>query len=171
MNLGWKLAATIPRPRTAKPARQLYARAPSGGSTSSGLVTRTSRPHADRAAARARSKRSFAISSMHETVPAYFAERVWGVSLRYDLGSSHPLAGRSAPDFELTDGTRLGELLRKGNGVLLDFDSREPLRALAPGWKDRILYVARDAKDRLGLRRGASAARWHRRLGWQHGLG
>jgi 2-polyprenyl-6-methoxyphenol hydroxylase-like FAD-dependent oxidoreductase len=38
----------------------------------------------------------------------YFAERVWGVSLRYDLGSSHPLVGRSAPDFELADGTRLG---------------------------------------------------------------
>ena len=27
----------------------------------------------------------------------YFAERVWGVSLRYDLGGSHTLVGRSAP--------------------------------------------------------------------------
>ena len=27
----------------------------------------------------------------------YFAERVWGISVRYDLGSSHPLVGRSAP--------------------------------------------------------------------------
>jgi 2-polyprenyl-6-methoxyphenol hydroxylase-like FAD-dependent oxidoreductase len=28
----------------------------------------------------------------------YFAERVWGVSLRYDLGNEHPLVGRSCPD-------------------------------------------------------------------------
>ena len=27
----------------------------------------------------------------------YFAERVWGVSLRYDLDDSHPLVGHSAP--------------------------------------------------------------------------
>jgi hypothetical protein len=33
----------------------------------------------------------------------YFAERVWGVSLSYDLGGDHPLVGRSAPDFELSD--------------------------------------------------------------------
>ena len=32
----------------------------------------------------------------------YFAERVWGVSLRYDLGGDHPLMGRSAPDFEFS---------------------------------------------------------------------
>jgi DNA-binding transcriptional MerR regulator len=61
----------------------------------------------------------------------YFAERVWGVSLRYDLGGSHPLVGRSAPDFELVDGTKLGELLRNGRGLFLDFDTRSPLHALA----------------------------------------
>jgi 2-polyprenyl-6-methoxyphenol hydroxylase-like FAD-dependent oxidoreductase len=81
----------------------------------------------------------------------YFAERVWGVSLRYDLGGSHPLVGRSAPDFELLDGTKLGELLMKGKGLLLDFDVRAPLRTLATRWSDRITYVAGDAKDRLGL--------------------
>ena len=81
----------------------------------------------------------------------YFAERVWGVSLRYDLGGSHPLVGRSAPDFELVDGTKLGELLTNGKGLLLDFDARAPLQALASRWSDRITYVASDAKDRLGL--------------------
>jgi 2-polyprenyl-6-methoxyphenol hydroxylase-like FAD-dependent oxidoreductase len=81
----------------------------------------------------------------------YFAERVWGVSLRYDLGGSHPLVGRSAPDFELVDGTKLGELLRTGRGLLLDFDARSPLRVLANRWRDRITYVASDARDRLGL--------------------
>jgi hypothetical protein len=45
----------------------------------------------------------------------YFADCIWGVSLRYDLGDKHPLVGRSCPDFELEDGTRLGTLLRGGN--------------------------------------------------------
>jgi 2-polyprenyl-6-methoxyphenol hydroxylase-like FAD-dependent oxidoreductase len=81
----------------------------------------------------------------------YFAERVWGVSLRYGLGGSHPLVGRSAPDLELADGTKLGELLRSGKGLFLDFDARSPLRALASRWGGRITYVASDVKDRLGL--------------------
>jgi 2-polyprenyl-6-methoxyphenol hydroxylase-like FAD-dependent oxidoreductase len=81
----------------------------------------------------------------------YFAERVWGVSLRYDLGGTHPLIGRSAPDFELADGTRLGELLRDGKGQLLDFDPRAPLRAIAECWRERIHYAASEVKDSLGL--------------------
>lgn len=81
----------------------------------------------------------------------YFAERVWGVSLRHDLGDGHPLVGHSAPDFELADGTRLGELLRTGRGLFLDFDARAPLQALATRWSGRVDYVAGDAKDRLGL--------------------
>ncbi|KAG1530478.1 hypothetical protein G6F50_017291 [Rhizopus delemar] len=51
----------------------------------------------------------------------YFAARVWGVSQRYDLGSRHPLVGRSMPDFELADGTRAGTLLRQGKGLFLNF--------------------------------------------------
>ena len=81
----------------------------------------------------------------------YFAERVWGISLRYDFGSSHPLVGQSVPDFKLTDGTRAGELLRDGKGLLLDFLSSGSLQALAYRWGERITYVARDATDRVGL--------------------
>ncbi|MBY2938155.1 FAD-dependent oxidoreductase [Rhizobium leguminosarum] len=80
----------------------------------------------------------------------YFAERVWGVSLCYDLGGSHPLVGRSAPDFELADGTKLGDHFRQGKGLLLDFDAGAPLQALASRW-NVITYVASDARDRLGL--------------------
>jgi hypothetical protein len=81
----------------------------------------------------------------------YFAEHVWGVSLRYDLGDEHPLVGRSCPDFELEGGTRLGTLLRAGNGVLLDFGQQAPLQGLDGLWGDQVRYVAGDAKDRLGL--------------------
>jgi 2-polyprenyl-6-methoxyphenol hydroxylase-like FAD-dependent oxidoreductase len=82
----------------------------------------------------------------------YFAERVWGVSLRYDLGGNHPLVGRSVPDFEFVDGTRLGELLKDGRGLLVDFDGGTPLQTVASGWRHHIASVALDAKDRLGLR-------------------
>ena len=81
----------------------------------------------------------------------YFAGRVWGVSQRYDLGGSHSLVGRSAPEIELADGTRLGEHLRTGKGLLLDFDARGPLQSLARRWVDRIGYITGDAKDRMGL--------------------
>jgi 2-polyprenyl-6-methoxyphenol hydroxylase-like FAD-dependent oxidoreductase len=95
----------------------------------------------------------------------YFAERVWGMSLRYDLGGNGPLAGRSAPDFELVDGPKIGELLRNGKGLLLDFNASAPLRLLAGRWRDRIAYVASDVKDRLSFSAGAGASRWNRRLG------
>jgi len=81
----------------------------------------------------------------------YFAERVRGVSLRYDLGGSHPLVGRSVPDFELADGTKAGERLRRAKGMLLDFDARSSLQALASRWRDRLDYVVSEPRDRLGL--------------------
>ena len=81
----------------------------------------------------------------------YFAERVLGVSLRYDLGGAHPLVGRSVPDFELTDGTRLAKHLRGGRGLILDFDGDASLRTSASRWRDRVDYIARGAADRLGL--------------------
>jgi 2-polyprenyl-6-methoxyphenol hydroxylase-like FAD-dependent oxidoreductase len=81
----------------------------------------------------------------------YFAERVWGVSLRYDLGDSHPLVGCSVPDFQWNEGTRVGSLMRNGKGLLIDFDSRPSLKALAECRPERISYVAGDAQNRLGL--------------------
>ena len=90
----------------------------------------------------------------------YFAERVWGVSQRYDLGGSHPLVGRSMPDFELADGTRAGTLLRQGKGLFLDFAPAASLDApwdasldaLTRRWRQEVSYVAGDARERLGLR-------------------
>ncbi|ABE35941.1 putative oxygenase SimA7 [Paraburkholderia xenovorans LB400] len=82
----------------------------------------------------------------------YFAGRVWGISLRYELGGSHPLAGRSVPDFEFADGTNCGNLLREGKGLLLDFDTNASLQSLANHWRDRVTYAAGEVRDRLGLR-------------------
>jgi 2-polyprenyl-6-methoxyphenol hydroxylase-like FAD-dependent oxidoreductase len=150
MNLGWKLAATI---RGDAPAGLLDSysseRHPVGAQVLdwSRAQVALMRP--------TRSSRALEaiIRDLIDTRDGatYFAERVWGVSLRHDLGDSHPLVGRSAPDFELAGGAKLGELLNKGKGLLLDFDARVPLRALASRWSDRITYVASETKDRLGL--------------------
>jgi hypothetical protein len=150
MNLGWKLAATI---RGDAPAGLLDSysteRHPAGAQVLdwSRAQVALMRP------SRASRALEAIIRDLIDTRDGatYFAERVWGVSLRYDLGSSHPLVGRSAPDFNLVDGTKLGDLLTNGKGLLLDFDAHAPLQALASRWPGRITYVASDVKDRLGL--------------------
>jgi hypothetical protein len=146
MNLGWKLAATI------------------RGDAPDGLLdsyTAERHPVGARILDWSRAQVALMLSQPLQAIvrdlidtrdgATYFAERVWGVSLRYDLGEAHPLAGRSCPDVELEDGTRLGVLLRDGKGVLLDFDPRSPLRLLASRRDERLKYVASEAKDRLGL--------------------
>jgi 2-polyprenyl-6-methoxyphenol hydroxylase-like FAD-dependent oxidoreductase len=81
----------------------------------------------------------------------YFAERLWGTSLRHDLVGRHPLTGRSAPDFALPDGTRLGIRLRGGRGILVDFTRTPALRAVVDRLGDGLEYVEGDAEDGLGL--------------------
>jgi 2-polyprenyl-6-methoxyphenol hydroxylase-like FAD-dependent oxidoreductase len=143
MNLGWKLAATI---RGDAPDGLLDSYTTERHPIGARVLDWT---RAQVAVMRP-SRSSRAIESILRDLIAtrdgatYFADRVWNVSLRYDLGDEHPLVGRSCPDFELDDGTRVGELLRAGRGLLLDFD-----RALQP--LDRVTHVAHDAKDRLGL--------------------
>jgi 2-polyprenyl-6-methoxyphenol hydroxylase-like FAD-dependent oxidoreductase len=150
MNLGWKLAAMI------------------RGDAPEGLLdTYTAERHPvgarilDWTRAQVALMRTDAMSRALQAVvrdlidtrdgATYFAERVWNVSLRYDLGEPHPLVGRSCPDFELEDGTRLGALLREGNGLLVDFDRRASLASLGGLWGQRVRYVAGGARDRLGL--------------------
>ncbi len=81
----------------------------------------------------------------------WFAGRVWGVHTHYHLGGAHPITGHSVPNFELEDGTRIGELMRHGQGILLDFDRKMPLKTLAAEYGDQIKYVSGRAKEQLGL--------------------
>ncbi|KQZ43171.1 FAD-dependent monooxygenase [Duganella sp. Root1480D1] len=150
MNLGWKLAATI---RGTAPVDLLDSyereRRPEGA-----RVLDWSRAQV---ALMRPSPSSRALEAIMRDLlqtrdgATYFAGRVWGVESRYDLGDTHPLVGRSAPDFELIDGTRLNAHLQTGHGVLLDFDGCESLKSLAGRLDDRVRYVAIDAKERLGL--------------------
>jgi len=81
----------------------------------------------------------------------YFAGRVWGVFTHYDPGSGHPLAGYSVPNFELEDGTGIGELMHDGKGILLDFEMNASLKNLAGEYGERMKYVSTSAKEQLGL--------------------
>lgn len=150
MNLGWKLAATI---RGDAPVDLLD----SYESERHSVGERVLDWSRAQVALMRPSRNSRALEAIIRDVidtrdgATYFAERVWGISLRYDLGSSHPLVGRSAPDFELVDGRKLGEILRNGKGLLLDFNVAGPLRSLADRWSGRITYVASEVRGRLGL--------------------
>jgi len=151
MNLGWKLAATV-RGRAPADLLDTYQaeRHPVGA-----WVLDWTRAQADvmrpgpQARAIERVVRALAATRDGAT---WFAGQLWGVSLRHDLSEPHDLAGRSAPDFAFDDGTRLGEHLRDGLGVLVDFDAAAPLRAIAAGWSDRVRHVAAGARDTCGLR-------------------
>jgi 2-polyprenyl-6-methoxyphenol hydroxylase-like FAD-dependent oxidoreductase len=81
----------------------------------------------------------------------YVFEKTSGSSIRYDFGSQQPLAGRNAPDLRLEDGTRLGDLLQDGRGVVLDFSVDRCLRDSAMGWESRIRYAAGPAGNDLGF--------------------
>ncbi|TGM58878.1 FAD-dependent monooxygenase [Leptospira adleri] len=80
----------------------------------------------------------------------YIAGRVWGIFTRYDLGNAHRFAGHSVPNFEFEDGTRIGELLNDGQGMLVDFNGDPFLETLARGYKN-LKYISRKVKDRSGF--------------------
>jgi 2-polyprenyl-6-methoxyphenol hydroxylase-like FAD-dependent oxidoreductase len=88
----------------------------------------------------------------------HFIDQIWGLSQRYQLqdedSDAHPLVGCSAPDFEFVDGSRLGERLRSGHGLFVDFNAELKLKDdLDAGGLDRgFEYVGMCATEQLGLR-------------------
>ncbi|MGP3939277.1 FAD-dependent oxidoreductase [Streptomyces sp. 6N106] len=80
----------------------------------------------------------------------YVFQKVSGSSIRYDLGGERPLVGRNAPDLRLEDGTRLGDLMRDGRGIVLDFSVDRCLHGSAMGWESRLRYAAGQARNDLG---------------------
>jgi 2-polyprenyl-6-methoxyphenol hydroxylase-like FAD-dependent oxidoreductase len=151
MNLGWKLAATIQEkaPEGLLDSYQTE-RCPLGAQVLdwSRAQVLVMRPDANARAL------SAILRDLMDTRDGatYFAGRVWGVATRYDLGGDHPLVGHSVPNFEFEDGTTIGELMRDGQGMLLDFNRSASLETLASAYGDRIKCVSGRAKEQLGLR-------------------
>ena len=150
MNLGWKLAAAVRGGAPADLVDSYHAeRHPVGR-----WVLDWTRAQAAlmRPGAQARALEAIVRDLVGSVDGAtYFAEQLWGLALRHDLGEPHPLAGRSAPDVEFDDGARLARHLHEGRGVLVDFDPAAPLRGLADGWRDRLAYVNAGARETCGL--------------------
>ena len=150
MNLGWKLAATI---KGWAPDNLLDTytaeRHPVGAWavnwTRAQVAIMRPDPHARAIAAVIRDL----INTKDGT--SYFVEKISGVLLRYDLPGDHPLIGRSAPDFEFEDGSRLGPLLHDGTSLLLDFAAKEEINTLSQRWNGRVKYVAAKPKDNKDL--------------------
>ncbi len=150
MNLGWKLAATI-QERAPEGLLDSYQteRHPIGAQV---LDWSRAQVAIMKPSPQARALNAIVRDLMNTRDGAtYFAGRVWGVSTHTNLGGDHPLVGHSAPNFEFEDGTRIGELMHDGQGVLLDFERDASLQTWASKYSDRIKYVSGSAKDRLGL--------------------
>ena len=61
------------------------------------------------------------------------------------------MIGCSAPDFELQGGTRLGEHLQNGNGLLLDLTGGRKLHHIGQSRSNRLNYVSAQVKDNKSL--------------------
>ena len=150
MNLGWKLAATIQNNAPEGLLDSYYTeRHPIGAQvldwSRAQVAIMGPEPHA-------RALNAIIRDLMDTRDGAtYMAGRVWGIYTHYNLGGDYPLVGYSVPNFELEDGTRIGELMHDGQGMLLDFDMNASLKTLAGEYGDQMKYVSGRAKEQLGL--------------------
>ncbi|AOP51089.1 FAD-dependent oxidoreductase [Streptomyces lydicus] len=150
MNLGWKLAATV------------HGWAPDGL-----LDTYTAERHPIgawaldwtraqvalmRPESHSRALREV-IAELTGTVDAttFFTKKISGVWQRNDLPGDHPLIGRSAPDLEFSDGSRLAEQLHGGQGLLLDLTDDAELRKRATGYDGRLRVLTAGCPGQPGL--------------------
>lgn len=154
INLGWKLAATIKgyatpglietyhQERFADAAKVLdWVRA----------QIATSRPD-DHGRAITNITRELIYTDARTTL---CIDRIWGLTQRYDLGNkhAHAIIGRSAPDFELEDGTRLGSKLETGCFMLVDFDGSNHLIADSIQTKEPVVkYCRSNSEENYGFK-------------------
>jgi hypothetical protein len=151
LNLGWKLAATIQGQAPAGLLDTYYTeRYPIGAQV---LDWSRAQVAIMEPTPQARALRAIMSDLLNTRDGAtYFAGRVWGLATHYDFGGQHPLVGHSVPNFEFEDGTTMGELLRTGQGILLDFEGNVALEAQVSDYASQLLYVSGRAKVQLGLR-------------------
>nr|WP_294869660.1 FAD-dependent monooxygenase [uncultured Pedobacter sp.] len=150
MNLGWKLAATIHEKAPEALLDSYYSeRYPIGAQVLDWSRAQVSIMKPD---PHARALNAIIRDLMDTPDGAtYIAGRVWGVNTNYNLAGSHPLTGHSVPNFELEDGTKIGELMHDGHGILLDFNNNASIQSLVSEYGDQIKYISDSAKEQLGL--------------------
>jgi 2-polyprenyl-6-methoxyphenol hydroxylase-like FAD-dependent oxidoreductase len=140
VNLGWKLAATVP-----------------GWAPEGLLDTYTSERHPigawvlDWTRAQVAVMRGDAYSRALRGVvtdflgtrdgATYYVKRISGLWQRYDLGNGHPLVGMAMPNLRLDDGTRLADHTHEGRALLVDLAGDDRLAALAKPYAGRLELV------------------------------
>lgn len=82
----------------------------------------------------------------------YFAGKVWGIDMHYDLGGDHPLVGHSVPNFEFNNGAKIADFMHEGRGLLIDFEHRSFLQNLATRYGGQLSYVSGQAQNALALK-------------------
>ncbi|MGV9293047.1 FAD-dependent monooxygenase [Amycolatopsis sp. NPDC003676] len=145
VNLGWKLAAQV---NGWAPSRLLDSyhdeRHPVGAQVLADAEAQAALMHPRRSHAplRALVARLAALPDAN----ASLAETASGLGIRYEVGGpAHPWTGLRAPDFELAStgsGATIGELLRTGRGLLLDFTGRQAAAEVGDRWRARIEVVS-----------------------------
>ena len=82
----------------------------------------------------------------------YCVGRIWGLSQRYDIGKEHPIIGRSAPDFDIDDGTRLGTKLESAPFMFVDFEGHHAIANSVRSLEPFVKYARSCAQNSLGLK-------------------
>ncbi|XVQ85762.1 FAD-dependent oxidoreductase [Microbispora siamensis] len=148
VNLGWKLAAVV-RGQAPEGLLDTYTRErhPIGAWVLDWTRAQIAlmRPDAHARAARA------VVADLIETVAGttYFVKKISGVWQRYDMpgDSGHPLVGRSAPDYEFEDGSRLADHLHDGRGLLVRRSGSGLGGTAVDGYGDRVTTVTTAIRD------------------------
>ena len=136
MNLGWKLAAQVNGWAPAGLLDTYHSeRYPVGERVMMHAMAQTAlmSPGAEIAALR----KLFGELLQTQDTAAHMANLLAGSDVRYDVGDSHPLAGRFVPDLALTGGQRVADLLHEAHPVLLDLSGGRVAEA-AREWRHRV---------------------------------
>ncbi|GAA2725488.1 MULTISPECIES: FAD-dependent monooxygenase [Streptomyces] len=142
MNLGWKLAAVV-RGRAPEALLDSYTaeRHPIGAWVLDWTRSQVSLMRPD---AKTRALRTLMTELTGQTaVTTYLTTMISGAWQSYATdGTAHPLVGRSAPDLQLQDGSRLADHLHDGRALLLDLAGEPGLARRADGYADRLKVLS-----------------------------
>ncbi|MBB5857492.1 FAD-dependent monooxygenase [Amycolatopsis umgeniensis] len=154
-NLGWKLAATV---RGRAPEGLLDSYHTERHAAGARLLTNTrAQGLLYLSGDEVRPMRELLAELMEfDVVRRHLAGMTSGFDVRYDMGAgTHPLPGARMPNLELVVGagrTTVAELLRGGQGLLLDLAESAEARRVAAGWHDRVDVIrAKPAEPLAGL--------------------
>ncbi|WP_433655297.1 FAD-dependent monooxygenase [Nocardia sp. CA-128927] len=146
VNLGWKLAAVV-HGRAQQKLLDTYTteRHPIGAWVLDWTRAQVALMRTDKRSRELRAVLTELLTTREAATVVF--RKISGVLHRYDLGGGHERVGAPVPDFELSDGTRIGTHFIEGAAVLFDLADSAELRALAAPWSARVRVVTAKAVE------------------------